>query len=133
MQAGTPVVKLTPEYNASARTYTLKASQENKHASQPQLIPLSMGLLGKDGAPIALHLKVSKFQSGHEQFEDMDTKMSLRMERLLGSKQSARLGPHCPAPQGEQQAKWTWTWKLHRQTPLHPFPKLTPLQPPNTP
>ena len=57
-QAGTPVVKLQPEYNASARTFTLKASQDNPHAQKPQLIPLSMGLLGKDGSPVPLHLKV---------------------------------------------------------------------------
>ena len=66
-QAGTPTVRISSSYDASARTLALKVSQKNQHAGTPQLIPLSLGLLGADGKPLPLHLKVSFEQCGtHE-------------------------------------------------------------------
>ncbi|KAK9785425.1 hypothetical protein WJX73_000376 [Symbiochloris irregularis] len=64
-QAGTPAVKVSTSYNASARTYTVKASQSTpatpgQSHKDPVLIPLAVGLLGKSGQPLALHLQGSK-------------------------------------------------------------------------
>ena len=62
-QAGTPQVKVTPEYNASARTLTLKVSQHTpatpgQPKKAPVPIPLAVGLLGSNGTELPLHLQV---------------------------------------------------------------------------
>lgn len=56
-------MKVTPEYNASARTLTLKASQHTpatpgQPMKDPVPIPLAVGLLGSDGTELPLHLQV---------------------------------------------------------------------------
>ena len=65
-QAGTPEVTFTGEYNKDKNTYTLNFTQEtpptpNQPIKEPAHIPISVGLLGKDGKDLIetqiLHLK----------------------------------------------------------------------------
>ncbi|OVA08651.1 Peptidase M1 [Macleaya cordata] len=58
-QAGTPSVKVTSFYNAEAKTYSLKFSQEvpptpGQAVKEPMLIPLAVGLLDSNGKDIPL-------------------------------------------------------------------------------
>ena len=62
-QAGTPQVKVSPSYDASARTLTLKVSQHipptpGQSQKAPVPIPLAVGLLAADGSDMPLHLQV---------------------------------------------------------------------------
>jgi aminopeptidase N len=60
-QAGTPKVTARGRYDAPTRTYTLGLEQAPTSASgtahEPFVIPLAMGLLGRDGRAIALRLE----------------------------------------------------------------------------
>lgn len=61
-QSGTPVVKATGQYDATACTYALTLSQScAPTADQPEklpfVIPVEMGLLGQDGAALPLQLQ----------------------------------------------------------------------------
>lgn len=61
-QAGTPVVTVTPVFDAGAHTFTLKVTQHTPPSSgqadkEPVLIPLRTSLLGKDGSPLPLQLR----------------------------------------------------------------------------
>lgn len=61
-QAGTPSVFAEGEYDEKAQTYTLKLRQETKPTpNQPEklpfVIPMEMGLLGKDGKDMPLQLQ----------------------------------------------------------------------------
>ncbi|CAK0786230.1 hypothetical protein CVIRNUC_009443 [Coccomyxa viridis] len=61
-QAGTPQVKVSPVYDASGRTLTLKVSQHipatpGQAHKKPVPIPLAVGLLASDGSEMPLHLK----------------------------------------------------------------------------
>ncbi len=56
-------MRVTPEYNASARTVTLKVSQHTpatpgQPKKGPVPIPLAVGLLGSNGTELLLHLQV---------------------------------------------------------------------------
>ena len=56
-------MKVTPVYDASGRTLTLKVSQHipatpGQAHKQPVPIPLAVGLLASDGSEMPLHLKV---------------------------------------------------------------------------
>jgi aminopeptidase N len=58
-QAGTPAVTVTPAYDASARTLTLRCAQRTPatpgapaESKVPVLIPIAAGLLSADGAPL---------------------------------------------------------------------------------
>ncbi|XP_020261434.1 puromycin-sensitive aminopeptidase isoform X2 [Asparagus officinalis] len=58
-QAGTPRVKVTSSYNADARTYSLKFSQEipptpGQPVKEPMFIPVAVGLLDSSGKDIPL-------------------------------------------------------------------------------
>ena len=61
-QAGTPEVKVTMTYDATAQTcrlhcvQSIPATPESQH-KQPQLIPLQVGLLRETGADLALYLE----------------------------------------------------------------------------
>lgn len=58
-QAGTPVVKVTSSYNAEAKTFSLKFSQEvpptpGQQVKEPMFIPVAVGLLDSKGKDIPL-------------------------------------------------------------------------------
>ncbi|XP_039029412.1 LOW QUALITY PROTEIN: puromycin-sensitive aminopeptidase-like [Hibiscus syriacus] len=58
-QAGTPVVKVSSSYNAEARTFSLKFSQEvpptpGQPVKEPMFIPLDVGLLDSSGKDMPL-------------------------------------------------------------------------------
>jgi aminopeptidase N len=60
-QSGTPKVTARGRYDAPTRTYTLGLEQAPTTASgtahEPFVIPLAMGLVGRDGRPLALRLE----------------------------------------------------------------------------
>src|SRR6476620_4365231 len=57
-QAGTPKVTARGRYDAPSRTYTLGLEQtSNDAANEPFVIPLAMGLVGRDGRALPLHLE----------------------------------------------------------------------------
>ena len=56
-------MKVSPQYDASARTLTLKVSQNipatpGQSQKEPVPIPLAVGLLAADGSDMPLHLQV---------------------------------------------------------------------------
>ncbi|XP_050378743.1 puromycin-sensitive aminopeptidase isoform X2 [Argentina anserina] len=58
-QAGTPIVQVASSYNAEARTFTLKFSQEvpptpGQPVKEPMFIPVAVGLLDSSGKEISL-------------------------------------------------------------------------------
>ncbi|MEJ2643616.1 MAG: aminopeptidase N [Gammaproteobacteria bacterium] len=60
-QAGTPVLQVSPEYDAKEKTYTLTVTQHcpgtpGQSDKQPFHIPLAMGLVGSDGRDLPLRL-----------------------------------------------------------------------------
>jgi aminopeptidase N len=60
-QAGTPEIKVAPHYDARAQTYRLDIMQTvpptpGQPNKEPMLIPLALGLVGKDGADLPLTL-----------------------------------------------------------------------------
>jgi aminopeptidase N len=67
-QAGTPEIKVVEEaYNEKKRQYTLTLAQsapstpgQPAHSKQPFLVPVTMGLLGRDGRPLGARLDGSQ-------------------------------------------------------------------------
>ena len=55
-QSGTPRVQASGVYDAPARSYTLTLTQHLTGAAEPFVIPLTLGLLGSDGAELPLQL-----------------------------------------------------------------------------
>jgi aminopeptidase N len=60
-QAGTPRLSVTDEYDARARTYTLRARQScppspGQEEKKPFVIPVTLGLIDRKGAEVALRL-----------------------------------------------------------------------------
>jgi aminopeptidase N len=60
-QAGTPELKVAPHYDARGKTYRLDITQAtpptpNQLSKQPMVIPLSFGLVGKEGTDLPLTL-----------------------------------------------------------------------------
>ena len=60
-QAGTPEIRVAPQYDARAKTYRLDVTQSipptpNQPNKQPMVIPLAVGLVGKAGADLPLTL-----------------------------------------------------------------------------
>ena len=60
-QAGTPEIVVAPHYDARAKTYRLDITQTipptpGQPSKQPMVIPLALGLVGKDGADLPLTL-----------------------------------------------------------------------------
>ena len=67
-QAGTPQVTARGRYDAPSRTYTLGFEQHTQ--GQPQVIPMALGLVSRDGRPIALQLEDEpRPMPGREVFE----------------------------------------------------------------
>jgi aminopeptidase N len=61
-QAGTPLVRVAGRYDEAAKTYTLEVAQEaspspGQRAKEPYHVPLSVGLLGPDGADLPLRVE----------------------------------------------------------------------------
>jgi aminopeptidase N len=54
---GTPQVAATGNYDAVSHRFELTLTQRNGKATEPQLIPLRMGLVGAEGQQIALQLE----------------------------------------------------------------------------
>ncbi len=68
-QAGTPEIKVAPHYDPHARTYRLEITQTvpptpNQPSKQPMVIPLTVGLVGKDGADLPLALDNRPLERG---------------------------------------------------------------------
>jgi aminopeptidase N len=68
-QAGTPNVKVAPHYDARAKTYRLDIAQTipstpGQPNKEPMVIPLSIGLVGKDGADLPLALDDRPLERG---------------------------------------------------------------------
>jgi len=68
-QAGTPEVAVTPTYDAGAETYRLDIAQRvaptpGQPHKAPMVIPLSLGLVGKDGRDLPLLLDGSPLERG---------------------------------------------------------------------
>ncbi|MGA2941484.1 MAG: aminopeptidase N [Xanthobacteraceae bacterium] len=60
-QAGTPDITVVPHYDADAKTYQLDIAQRipptaNQPTKEPMIIPLAVGLVGKDGTDLPLAL-----------------------------------------------------------------------------
>ncbi len=60
-QAGTPEIKVAPHYDARGKTYRLDVSQTvpptpGQPTKEPMVIPLALGLVGKDGGDLPLEL-----------------------------------------------------------------------------
>ncbi|NRA43843.1 MAG: aminopeptidase N [Oligoflexales bacterium] len=70
-QAGTPHVRITEEYDASSKTYTLNILQETnpqgvQKDSDPKQIPLRMGLLDQSGNELPLTLDTESAEGSKE-------------------------------------------------------------------
>jgi aminopeptidase N len=70
-QAGTPVVKISREYNASAKTYTLKVSQHTPPTpdgseKKPLHMPMLTSLITRDGKEVHLRLRGETAPQGGE-------------------------------------------------------------------
>ncbi|MBQ0957510.1 aminopeptidase N [Ideonella sp. 4Y11] len=70
-QAGTPRLQARGQWDADNATYTLTLSQHTpatpgQSAKQPQLLPVRMGLVGRDGQPVALQLQGEAGAAGTE-------------------------------------------------------------------
>ncbi len=71
-QAGTPRVKATGMYDPAAKTYTLKLEQScpptpGQAVKEPFVIPVSLGLVGVDGADLLPHLAGERgFAANHD-------------------------------------------------------------------
>ena len=64
-QAGTPEVNVSGRYDAAAKTYTLEAKQTlaptpGQSTKEPVVIPLVLGLVGKDGHDLPLKLSTGE-------------------------------------------------------------------------
>ncbi|WP_077037536.1 aminopeptidase N [Pelomonas sp. KK5] len=68
---GTPHVKARGEYDSISRTYTLTLSQQNKGA-EPQVIPVSVGLIGRGGQVLPLELQGEAEFHGNERVLVLD-------------------------------------------------------------
>jgi aminopeptidase N len=76
-QAGTPRLTVRGAYNPDSRTYTLSARQSvpdtpGQSGKQPMPIPLAMGLLGPDGAPLPLRLEGKAEPAGTSRVLEID-------------------------------------------------------------
>jgi aminopeptidase N len=78
-QAGTPRLIARGRYDAPSRTYTLGLEQQSdpspgQPVKQPFVIPVAMGLLGRDGRAIALQLEGEATPVGTERVLVLDEK-----------------------------------------------------------
>jgi aminopeptidase N len=68
-QAGTPEVTVAGRYDATRKTYTLEAKQSvpptpGQPTKEPMIIPLELGLIGKDGRDLPLKLSNGNIERG---------------------------------------------------------------------
>src|SRR5277367_6560640 len=68
-QAGTPEIKVVPHYDAGARTYRLDITQTipptpGQPDKAPMVIPLALGLVGKNGGDLPLTLDGKPVERG---------------------------------------------------------------------
>jgi aminopeptidase N len=68
-QAGTPDIKVAPHYDARAKTYRLDITQTipptpGQPNKEPMVIPIAIGLVGKDGADLPLTLDGRPLERG---------------------------------------------------------------------
>ncbi len=56
-QSGTPRLTASGHYDAQARSYTLTVEQVLAPGQEPFVVPLAMGLVSRDGAPLPLRLE----------------------------------------------------------------------------
>jgi aminopeptidase N len=68
-QAGTPEIVVTPHYDARAKTYRLDVAQKipptpGQPTKEPMVIPLAIGLLGKNGGELQLVLDGRPLERG---------------------------------------------------------------------
>jgi aminopeptidase N len=76
-QAGTPRLSVRGAYDPDSRTYTLTARQSvpdtpGQSGKQPMPIPLAMGLLARDGAPLPLRLAGEAAPAGTSRVLEVD-------------------------------------------------------------
>ena len=63
-QSGTPRVTARGQWDTDTQRYTLELAQSTR--GEPQVIPVRMGLLGADNAPLSLRLEGEEAASGQE-------------------------------------------------------------------
>src|SRR5262249_34225827 len=68
-QAGTPEIVVTSHYDARAQTYRLDVAQKipptpGQPSKEPMVVPLAIGLLGRDGADLSLLLDGRPLERG---------------------------------------------------------------------
>ena len=76
-QAGTPTLRAAGRFDADARRYTLTLEQSSQPSpgqpsKQPYVIPVLMGLLGRDGAALPLQLEGEAAPAGRERLLVLD-------------------------------------------------------------
>ena len=76
-QAGTPRVQVRGDHDPAARAYTLNVAQEipdtpGQSGKQPMPMPLAMGLLAPDGAPVPLRLAGENAAAGTGRVLEVD-------------------------------------------------------------
>ncbi|PSS04188.1 Puromycin-sensitive aminopeptidase [Actinidia chinensis var. chinensis] len=102
-QAGTPVVKVSSSYNAEARTYSLKFSQEvpptpRQPLKEPMFIPVAVGLLDSSGKDMPLSSlyhdgKLESVASNNEPVFNTVLKITKKEEEFIFSDISERPVP----------------------------------------
>ena len=71
-QAGTPRLAARGRYDAHTRTYTLGLEQQGQPDQQPFVIPLALGLLGRDGHALPLQVEGEAAPIGTERVLVLD-------------------------------------------------------------
>ncbi|PSS11393.1 Puromycin-sensitive aminopeptidase [Actinidia chinensis var. chinensis] len=102
-QAGTPVVKVSSSYNAEARTYSLKFSQEvpptpGQPLKEPMFIPVAVGLLDSSGKDMPLSAlyhdgKLESVASNNQPVYNTVLKITKKEEEFIFSDISERPVP----------------------------------------
>ena len=85
-QAGTPEIRVAPHYDARAKTFRLDLTQTmpptpGPAEKAPMVIPLAVGLVGKDGADLPLMLDGSPLERGIHRAEPAGPKRCLHRRR----------------------------------------------------
>ncbi len=65
-QSGTPRVEAVGDYDESSQTYTLTFKQHVKAGNEPYVIPVSMGLLDREGHALPLQLEAEANNAQHD-------------------------------------------------------------------
>jgi aminopeptidase N len=103
-QAGTPVVTVTPRYDAEAKLYTLELSQSvpptpGQPEKKPMHIPLALGLIGrKSEKPLALSLHGETPGAVHERVIELTDAQHRFVFAHVGEEPVLSIGRHFSAP-----------------------------------